>query len=752
MGQVQRSRAFRVAFWFVAGLFALYAARFIERTSFHLGDERYFVLFDDAMISMRYASNLAGGHGLVWNPGEPRVEGFTNPLWTLFMAAVHLLPLAASKTSLVVQVGSLLLLVANLVLVRALAFELSRSDGAALAAVGLTAAYFPLNNWALQGMEVGLLAAWATGCSLLLLRGLGEQRRIPVLCVALGAGTLIRIDAIVLAVGMTAIAAWAAPARWRAAAMGGSIVGAFVAAQTAGRLAYYGELLPNTYYLKMAGYPLADRLSRGLASLVALASASGGLAVLPLLAPLVRRERPILVLSSIVGLQMGYSLYVGGDSWEWYGGSNRFVSIVMPVGFVLLSVLLRDLTLVAKRKIPFAALVPAAALAFAAIVVLLNRHGGIDATARRWLVVERPVYFTENRRLVATALRLRRMTGDDARLAVVWAGSVPYFSGRRCVDLLGKNDKTIARRVYRSNGAADPLQDYEPGHSKWDYRYSIGRLRPDVIVHTWNGMDSKERGADYVPYDLDLLGSVYLLKGSTAIQLDPNDLLASTLWTQGTSLERLGRRDQALALYRRAIETGAYNEGWRYHFGELFVRSHPLGDVEEYYRNTASADPKPQTSQYFWGLALARAGRAPEAADRFGKALEIDPAHEMTQVAWGQLLAAEGRWDEALVHLREAVTIFPDFAAAYRDLAKIYRRLGRAGDALRCDALARSSDPNTPRRFRYWGRYLLAHGRPQAAIPELEKALFVDPDDAEARTLLDAAKAVRAEGCGSSSG
>ena len=35
---------------------------------------------DDAWISVRYAENLAAGEGFVWNPGGPRVEGFSNPL------------------------------------------------------------------------------------------------------------------------------------------------------------------------------------------------------------------------------------------------------------------------------------------------------------------------------------------------------------------------------------------------------------------------------------------------------------------------------------------------------------------------------------------------------------------------------------------------------------------------------------------------------------------------------------------------
>ena len=43
---------------------------------------------DDAFISFEYARNLAEGNGLVFNDGE-RVEGFSNLLWTLLLAAVH---------------------------------------------------------------------------------------------------------------------------------------------------------------------------------------------------------------------------------------------------------------------------------------------------------------------------------------------------------------------------------------------------------------------------------------------------------------------------------------------------------------------------------------------------------------------------------------------------------------------------------------------------------------------------------------
>jgi hypothetical protein len=56
-------------FFLIITIFVVYAGLFIAKTSFIIGEERYFCLFDDAMISLRYGRNLAAGHGLVWNPG-----------------------------------------------------------------------------------------------------------------------------------------------------------------------------------------------------------------------------------------------------------------------------------------------------------------------------------------------------------------------------------------------------------------------------------------------------------------------------------------------------------------------------------------------------------------------------------------------------------------------------------------------------------------------------------------------------------
>jgi hypothetical protein len=55
---------------------------------------------DDSFITYRYARNLVRGLGVVWNPGEPPVEGYSNFLWMIANALglkAGLEPLALSR-------------------------------------------------------------------------------------------------------------------------------------------------------------------------------------------------------------------------------------------------------------------------------------------------------------------------------------------------------------------------------------------------------------------------------------------------------------------------------------------------------------------------------------------------------------------------------------------------------------------------------------------------------------------------------
>jgi hypothetical protein len=275
----------RGAFACLLAVFAVYTGVFIYRTSFVVRGERYFSLFDDAMISMRYARNLAHGYGLVWNPGGERVEGFTNPLWTLYMAVIHRVGLPASKTSLVVQITAAVLLAANLVFARMMALEASGgSESVAFASVALTASYLPINNWSLQGMEVSLLLPVVSGCVWKMFQSVRDGRFRPWIYVLLGASTLVRTD-MVVPLGAAAIffAATDGPRRRRHLAWASASLVFFVGLQTAWRVWYFGDVLPNTYYLKLTGYPILLRMTRGA---IVLAQFVSGFNVLLFAAPL----------------------------------------------------------------------------------------------------------------------------------------------------------------------------------------------------------------------------------------------------------------------------------------------------------------------------------------------------------------------------------------------------------------------------------------------------------------------------------
>jgi hypothetical protein len=117
-------------------------------------------MVDDAYISFRYARNLVEGHGLVFNQGE-RVEGYSNFLWVLLIAAGMKLGLASPETlSKVLGVASGLLLI---LLAPASVRAVTNLRGCAclLGALAL-AAWPPLAYWSVGGLETTFFALLLT--------------------------------------------------------------------------------------------------------------------------------------------------------------------------------------------------------------------------------------------------------------------------------------------------------------------------------------------------------------------------------------------------------------------------------------------------------------------------------------------------------------------------------------------------------------------------------------------------------------
>ncbi len=345
-----------ILFWLMLGVYVLYSAVFIYKTIIVVNGQHYAVLFDDSMISMQYARNLAQGYGPVFNAGGDRVEGYSNPLWMGYMALFHLLPIPTPYMSLPIQISGAIFMLLSLILIRRITtFMLDlpaawlnnpRSVGIVpLVAVGLTAFYYPLTQWSLLGLEVSILTLLASLVVWIVLNLLKEHKFSAWLYVLLGVCTLIRID--MLALGLVT---WAflvlfdKPNRRKHLLWGAVILGAFVVGQTVARYLYYGNVLPNTYYLKMTGSPLSIRIKRGFYVFFKFVwNFNVVLFLLPFLYLLFRRDRAVWYLFLVFGVQVAYSIYVGGDAWENRGGANRFFAIVMPVFMVLFALTLEKL-------------------------------------------------------------------------------------------------------------------------------------------------------------------------------------------------------------------------------------------------------------------------------------------------------------------------------------------------------------------------------------------------------------------------
>jgi len=302
----------------------------------------YLFLTDDAYISFRYAKNLAGGHGLVFNPGYERVEGYTNFLWVLllsgFSAAGIPLGKAAHLLSLMATVGlwSLLLW---------FGWRLHGRSGLGLPVIAplfLFASIRSVAVWSTSGLETRFFTFLVVaGVLRLLIESEALDRTAagyPIAALLFSLASLTRPEAYLVCFSAYAVmlaynwrrfrgyAAWAA----RSAAIFALIAGGHLLF----RHLYYGSLFPNTYYVKIGGSFSWDM---GLRYLGAFCLEYSLYLYLPLLAAAIfyhARKGSLLVplvFASVVLPHLGYLAAIGGDHFEY-----RPLDLFFPFFFLLI--------------------------------------------------------------------------------------------------------------------------------------------------------------------------------------------------------------------------------------------------------------------------------------------------------------------------------------------------------------------------------------------------------------------------------
>jgi hypothetical protein len=132
----------------------------------------------------------------------------------------------------------------------------------------------------------------------------------------------------------------------------------------------------------------------------------------------------------------------------------------------------------------------------------------------------RKAYTVEaNQGNVNTAIVLSQLTTSDATIGVKWAGSIPYYTGKRAIDFLGKSDRYIAHLQPDVSGKIGwSGMKSVPGHNKYDLNYSIKALEPTYVRNFKHGPQDISQWAEtrYVKVEYDGV-SLFLLKDSPAV-------------------------------------------------------------------------------------------------------------------------------------------------------------------------------------------------------------------------------------------
>lgn len=436
--------------------------------------QTWFTMGDDAYISMRYAKHLAQGHGLVWNIGQPPIEGFTNLLWVLWIAFLMLL---AQEPGLLMGISSAAFNIGSVFLLwRFLRFRTGAKPVFAVISAFYLAIWPPLHDQTASGLE-GPMLLFLFLLSLYLITA--DETRSHMLASGgwlAGFLPLVRPNGLLFTGILLLIFffqhIW--PHRlnpdfslkkylW-------PIAGFFIPflALTAFRFMYFGDIAPNTYYLKVSQRPGHLRFGMGYVKRF-LFSFPAAPFILPMFFWGLKKNTMFLklILLGMIG-NLASVAWQGGDAWDNW----RFMLLMQPLFLIALAT-------IHQREKHRGGWTDGVLTAVFVCMCLLGagrdftlfaqtiRHGALT-------VQNPPPADSAPVKNIQLGLLLRETCAKDAVIADFWAGAAPYCSELTAIDMLGKSDRHIARTAARVTGGL-------PGHDKFDFDYVLAQ-KPDVIL------------------------------------------------------------------------------------------------------------------------------------------------------------------------------------------------------------------------------------------------------------------------------
>jgi tetratricopeptide (TPR) repeat protein len=252
---------------------------------------------------------------------------------------------------------------------------------------------------------------------------------------------------------------------------------------------------------------------------------------------------------------------------------------------------------------------------------------------------------------------------------------------------------------------------------------------------------------------------------------------------QGRVSQQKGRYDQAIALYRRALELepgqdfyylflgeamlelgrlskppevrdGLFREAekaitrardlnplrldhtanlarlyrlWAEHTDEKGQRAELFQKALAFYAKATTRNPQSVLLWNEWGKTYSLMGNHDRAREKYEQALALDDDFVATYLALGDLYRAQGKWKEASKAYEQAVARQPDSIQGHSALGAVYSKMGLLADAVRENQRVLQLAPDNLATHRNLAHLYRAMGRASQALVHAQRALELAP-------------------------
>ncbi len=449
---------------------------------------------DDAYISFRYAKNLIKGYGLVYNPGE-HVEGYTNLLWVLLVAPFIFL---GFDPGIISQILSIILACLTVITTFFTAKRLIGSIGA-FAGVLFLVFNSSFIIWITGGLETTLF-----GFLLILSTFFFFKEKLSLSGFIFALSCLTRPEGLLFVFIVTCFLLAKRNIKGICLFLLPFLL--IFSSSLLFRFFYYHELLPNTFYAKVI--PSSLQYQQGVSYTKWFSITNLGIFSIFFFAFLFNYIKALWALYLLVSLFLFsfYIIFVGGDSFPCF----RFYAPLIPLFSLLIGASFKESLCILKKKAEILSVLPVIAF------ILLLHHATFSKASnsnqnRDYI----PAYERVEKGRKEIGIWFLKNLPKDTKIALGPAGIIPYYTNFYTIDMLGLNDKHIARQGAKEGTLV--------GHSKFDSEYVLSK-EPDIILvgaaELFDGNPNIKRTLDYynwiskiMPGDYALLTNQKLYKG-----------------------------------------------------------------------------------------------------------------------------------------------------------------------------------------------------------------------------------------------